>query len=144
MVAYNFVEKVWQICYGVCGFGLALGQGAVRLEDGEEDARLLDNEGLTLEDEVGEGEVGEGSSGEDDEAVQRGRIILRQLQHHTLHLYKRLRAVHKGAEELKEAELRELCGYSNRWFRSSRLGEEEARFWVDLASRWGISHPSHD
>jgi len=108
-----------------------VGYGEVALEEGEEDARLLGDEEEEEEDQD-QAEEEDGGEGE-DEAVRRGRLILRQLHHNSFHLHVRLKEVHKGTGELTESEVRSLTG--KRWFGAG----SEARFWIDLARRWGMT-----
>lgn len=73
----------------------------------------------------------------EDEAVRRGRLILRQLHHQTFHLHARLvdvvgpRSIRK--QELDEGEVRALLG--GRVFG----GQGEGAFWRDVARVWGVT-----
>jgi len=151
MMAFEMLERVWRLCVAVCEY--AIGRGdvgsvggdrAIRIDEDEgeggEDARLLgevDEDVLIGEERDGDGE---------DEAVRRGRLILRQLQHNSYHLHGRLRGVAKGSvgERLTEAQMRELCG--TRW---SMLGggvgdTAEGQWWNDLAGVWGLTSGDGD
>ena len=143
---------------GVCEFAVGRGRvGEVRLDEGEEGDPLFGEyddsppelgtistlsraqrgmeNGDESEDEL-ENDVGE------DEAIRRGRLVVRQFHHHTYHLYGRLRHLRRGdgGADLTEAEVRELCGVS-RWtlFGGSPGTTQEGRWWISLARRWGIT-----
>ena len=140
--AFELLERAWRLCRGVCEYALGQGNvGDVRLEGGEEDARLIDphsvldstdGEADSEEDEDGVG------AGREDEAIRVGRLLVRQFHHNTYHLHSRLKSVRRGTGgKLTETELKELCGKSWRW---SRLGDTaEGKWWIDLATIWGVS-----
>lgn len=148
MMAFELLERVWKLCVGVCEYAIGRGRvgdsgGSIRIDgdigegDGEEDARLLgevDADDLVREDE-------EGDEGDEEQAVRRGRLILRQLQHKSYHLHRRLIAATKEnkGETLTEAQLRELCG--TRWslFSGNLAGTVEGKWWNDLARVWGLT-----
>lgn len=121
------------MCRGVCEYALGQGvQGEIALDHGEEDARLIDDDSLNVDEEHEEDEERE------DEAIRVGRLLLRQFHHNSYHLYNRLKAVRRGTGgPLTEKELKELIGKS--W----RLGSiggvaTEAKWWNDLAKTWGV------
>ncbi|WVR05979.1 hypothetical protein IAU60_003007 [Kwoniella sp. DSM 27419] len=144
LLAFEVISRVWQVCVGVCEFavgkGRVGGEGHVRLDEGEEDARLLGaDDQLSLnppDDESADDETVE------DEAVRRGRLILRQLHHNTYHLHsqlmevlsKRTNSPETESVPLTRAELKRLVG--SKW--SLRGSREEERFWSDLARVWGM------
>ncbi|OXB34047.1 hypothetical protein LQV05_002067 [Cryptococcus neoformans] len=149
LVIYELLEKVWKVCVGVCEFAAGRGNigmqgGGVRLQDGEEEEQLLDNAGeddlLDLLEEAGdEAATVQGESApepEEDEAVRQGRLILRQLFHHTYHLHSHLLSVLNGRPrgersmgQLSDLEVKTLSG---RW-----AGAQDAMFWRGVARRWG-------
>ncbi|OWZ50482.1 cytoplasmic protein [Cryptococcus neoformans] len=149
LVIYELLEKVWKVCVGVCEFAAGRGNigmqgGGVRLQDGEEEEQLLDNAGeddlLDLLEEAGdEAATVQGDSApepEEDEAVRQGRLILRQLFHHTYHLHSHLLSVLNGRPrgersmgQLSDLEVKTLSG---RW-----AGAQDAMFWRGVARRWG-------
>ena len=156
LVFYDVVTGVFEVCRGVCEYALALnlvrgnGEGGVKLDEGEEDAREL-NFGLSDEDApllsrtsgagevtasvddfVGDDGAFEENGGEEEESVLVGRQILRILGHNTHHLYEQMRMM--GAKtpgrRLGEGEIRLLAG---RWARA-----EERSWWWSLAKTWGL------
>ncbi|WVO24479.1 uncharacterized protein IAS62_005847 [Cryptococcus decagattii] len=152
LIIYELLEKVWKVCVGVCGFAVGRGDvgvqggggGGVRLPDDEEEEQLLENAGegdlLDLLEEAGD-EAGtvQGESApeaEEDEAVRQGRLILRQLFHHTYHLHSHLLSVlnsrprgERSIGQLTDLEVKTLSG---RW-----AGAQDAAFWRGVARRWG-------
>lgn len=123
------------------------GVGQVRLDEGEEDARLLggDDDDFDLDHEDGErGENdqemgGDERENEEDHALRTGRLILRQFHHNSYHLHNRLTSVMKGntlREGLTESELKELIG--KKWTWGDVRGSQEGKFWSDLAMTWGL------
>jgi hypothetical protein len=127
------VDRVWTICAGVCEYAVGrgrVGAGALSLgpdegdEEGDENRQLLP------------GEDGEEEDTEEDEAVRRGRLILRQLHHNTFHLHASLVALRVGSGGgdggmLSLKQVREVTG---KWI----VKEDEARFFSDLARRWKV------
>jgi hypothetical protein len=87
--------------------------------------------------DAGTGVGAERAIRKEDEAVRRGRLILRQLHHQTFHLHARLvdvvgpRSTRK--QELDEGEVRALLG--GRVFG----GQGEGAFWRDVARVWGVT-----
>lgn len=138
MLAFELLERVWRLCVGVCEYAIGRGRvGDIRIgEDegqvsGEEDARLLRD----MEEPDGF------DGGEEDEAVRKGRLILRQFQHNSYHLHARLREVTKGdlTGRLTEAQLRELCGTRWNMFGGKVGSTAEGRLWSHLARVWGMT-----
>lgn len=134
------------VCEFAVGRGNVGGQGGngVRLGDDEEEEQLLDNAGeedlLDLLEEAGDeaATVQEESApeAEEDEAVRQGRLVLRQLFHHTYHLHSHLLSVLNGRPrgersigQLTDLEVKTLSG---RW-----AGAQDAIFWRGVARRWG-------
>lgn len=139
--AFEIFERAWKLCRGVCEYALGQGvQGEIALEQGEEDARLIDDPSLDPHDDEEERSEDEG----EDEAIRVGRLLLRQFHHNSYHLFSRLKAVRRGTGgALTDKELKELIGKS--W----RLGSiggvaTEAKWWNDLARTWGIVIPMED
>jgi hypothetical protein len=144
--AFELLERAWRLCRGVCEYALGQGNvGDVRLEEGEEDARLIDphsyldsTSDTEGEDDDGEDEEDGPGAGREDEAIRVGRLLVRQFHHNTYHLHSRLKSVRRGTGgKLTEAELKELCGKSWRW--SSVSDSAEGKWWIDLARMWGVS-----
>jgi hypothetical protein len=137
--AFELIERAWKLCRGVCEYALGQGNvGEVRLEDGEEDARLIEDvDSPSSGSEDGEQSDVDAGDEREDEAIRVGRLLLRQFHHNTYHLHKQLRKVRKGAGgPLTEAELKELCGKSWRW---RSVGDSvEGRWWSGLARTWGL------
>lgn len=137
--AFEVLERAWNLCKGVCEYALGQGNvGDIALSEGEEDARLIDDQapGDSLIDDEDEDER-EGSASE-AEAVRVGRLLLRQFHHNTYHLHARLQAVRRGTGgPLTETEVRELVGRS--WRLGRLLGSDEGRWWNSLATTWGIA-----
>lgn len=152
LIIYELLEKVWKVCVGVCEFAVGRGNvgvqggggGGVRLSGDEEEEQLLENAGegdlLDLLEEAGDeaGTVQEESApeAEEDEAVRQGRLVLRQLFHHTYHLHSHLLSVlnsrprgERSIGQLTDLEVKTLSG---RW-----AGAQDAMFWRGLARRWG-------
>ncbi|KIY32885.1 cytoplasmic protein [Cryptococcus gattii E566] len=152
LIIYELLEKVWKVCVGVCEFAVGRGNvgvqggggGGVRLPDDEEEEQLLENAGegdlLDLLEEAGDeaGTVQEESApeAEEDEAVRQGRLVLRQLFHHTYHLHSHLLSVlnsrprgERSIGQLTDLEMKTLSG---RW-----AGAQDAAFWRGVARRWG-------
>ena len=125
---------------GVCEYAIGRGKvaGELRINEddenveGEEDARLL---GDLDEDELEE------ETTEEDEAVRKGRLILRQFQHNSYHLHGRLKSAIKDASQprLTEPQLRELCGTRWNLFGISLSETDEGRWWITLAKVWGMT-----
>ncbi|WVQ85234.1 hypothetical protein IAT38_007399 [Cryptococcus sp. DSM 104549] len=158
LLAFELLERVWRLCVGVCEFAVGKGSvgatsstgsggdGYIRLEEGEEDARLLggdDEDELVsaLENASTTPIDDEDSASQEDEAVRQGRLILRQLQHNTYHVHSSLREVlakrprgSEAAGALTAPEVKVLAG--SRWLTGSG---GEARFWVDVARVWGLT-----
>jgi hypothetical protein len=127
------VDRVWTICAGVCEYAVGrgrVGAGALSLgpdegdEDGDENTQLL------LDDE---GEDGT-ELGEEDEAVRRGRLILRQLHHNTFHLHASLASLRVGDGAGGMLSLKQVREVTGKWI----VKEDEARFYSDLARRWKV------
>ena len=144
---FELCERAYALCKGVCEYALGVAPvGYIRLDNGEEDARLLDSPGLAgvaeaeLQDEEEENELDESrpKSDSEDEAVRVGRLLLRQFHHNTYHLYKRLRKVHSSsAKPLTEPELRVLC--KKDWSWGPIAQKPESRWWIALAHVWGVA-----
>lgn len=146
LVVFEMLERVWNLCVGVCEFAMGRGNvgGPIALPEGEEDARrLLETDMSELivdEDEdvetLDEPPIGPSSSIPDDVA-RRGRLILDQLHHNAYHLYARLIGVAAGGWELTDDNLRTLTGASrlNPW---GGRGSAEAQFWLRLARTWDV------
>lgn len=132
--AFELIERAWQLCRGVCEYALGQGNvGDVRLDEGEEDARLIDTDSIV--DSAGDDE---GNGEGEDEAIRVGRLLVRQFHHNTYHLHSRLRSVRRGTGgPLTESELKELCGKGWRW--SSVGGTVEGKWWINVARTWGIA-----
>lgn len=78
LFAFEVFERCWSLCVGVCEYATGRGRvGEIALKDGEDDARLLGPEDLLIGDD--------GEAVAEDEAVRRGRLILRQFWHQTYH-----------------------------------------------------------
>jgi hypothetical protein len=163
LLAFDVFSKAWELCVGVCEYAVGRGSvGVIALREAEEDAALLgdDLQGLMEEYEGDDGDSeghdnlyhnhenqynrdtqggagAERPKGKEDEAVRRGRLILRQLHHQTFHLHARLvdvvgpRSTRK--QELDEGEVRALLG--GRVFG----GQGEGAFWRDVARVWGVT-----
>ena len=134
LLAFEIMERVWRLCVGVCEYAIGRGrvEGEIKLDDGDEDAEpLLDT------DAVPDAVDPDDTIPEEDEAIRRARLILRQLHHHSFHLYKRLSEVfqHRSARavDLSAAELKQLTGKSIGGAQAS-----DRRFWQSLARRWGM------
>ncbi|WWD17777.1 hypothetical protein CI109_102218 [Kwoniella shandongensis] len=161
LLAFELIERAWKLCVGVCEFAVGRGGGQVHLEDGEEDARLLDDtvdldldNGIITSLEEAEAEA-EAEGEEEDEAVRRGRLILRQFQHNTFHLNHQLRSTinsrprsrtngqvtSSASSPLTNTELRYLVG--SKWFGGGGVGPE-GRFWQDIARVWGVTVATED
>ncbi|WVF70901.1 hypothetical protein IAT40_005696 [Kwoniella sp. CBS 6097] len=153
LLAFEVLERAWKLCVGVCEFAVGKGrvgdgdEGHLRLDEGEEDARLLGEYGNDADEEDDEDE---------DEAIRRGRLILRQLHHNTYHLHHQLKAVLTSRNSnsnsnsngsnvsqtapLREVEIKQLVGSSGRW--SFGVGGSvggEVAFWKDLSRVWGMT-----
>lgn len=139
LLAFDVFSRAWNLCAGVCGYAVGTGAagssiGEIALDEGEEDARLLPD-GEDVLDGLAEEEADESDAVTDeDEAVRRGRLLLRQFHHNTFHLHARLRAVlgRTRPPTLSRAHLRELC--RARIFSKA----DEAVFWNLLAEKWGF------
>ncbi|OCF45353.1 hypothetical protein I317_00876 [Kwoniella heveanensis CBS 569] len=171
LLAFEILERAWKLCVGVCEFAVGRGrvgetdEGHLRLDEGEEDARLLDDVDVDVED--GEPDLidsqprannddddGEAEEDKEDEAIRRGRLILRQLHHNTYHLHHQLRAILASRSDisqtapLKEAEIKQLIGDSvGRWSWAFAGGGSiggggsgaEVAFWKDVSRVWGLT-----
>ncbi|WVQ77081.1 hypothetical protein IAR50_006764 [Cryptococcus sp. DSM 104548] len=147
LMVYEVLERAWNLCKGVCEFAVGQGTpgGPVRLGDGEEGARLLDNEAeeddlLDLLSEADEhersGETASSATEPEAETTRQGRLILRQLLHNSYHTHSQLSAVlsarprgEQSIGQLNEQEIKMLAG---RW-----AGKEDVRFWRGIARGWG-------
>ncbi|WWC86366.1 uncharacterized protein L201_001242 [Kwoniella dendrophila CBS 6074] len=149
LMAFEILERAWMLCMGVCEFAVGRGnvgeQGHLRLDEGEEDARLLES---SLDDEndlitIPPGQEDEIDQELEDEAIRRGKLILRQLHHNTYHLHSRLQEVISSrspgtssrSAPLSQVEIKQLIG--SKWPLSGSGGE--AQFWVDIARVWGMT-----
>ncbi|WWC99799.1 hypothetical protein V866_006707 [Kwoniella sp. B9012] len=144
LLAFELLERAWKLCMGVCDFAVGRGnvgeQGHFRLDEGEEDARLLDEDDEIISDLGGEEEIDEDP---EDEAIRRGKLILRQLHHNTYHLHSKLRktmdARPRGETSrtaaLNQTEVRQLVG--SKWPLGGSGGE--GQFWKDIARVWGMT-----
>lgn len=142
LLMFEMLERIWHLCVGVCEFALGRGRvgGPINLEDGDEDAHLL-NANLTdianEDDDDDDEPLPDGTAVSiPDESARRGRLILDQLHHNAHHLYARLIGTAAGTWELSDSNLRTLSG-------SSRLtwgGRESAdsKFWLALARTWNV------
>ncbi|ODN91998.1 hypothetical protein L198_05670 [Cryptococcus wingfieldii CBS 7118] len=143
LIIYQVLERAWNLCKGVCEF--AVGQGAlggpIQLADGEEEARLLENDteddllDLLSEADEHEREVQVSHQEPEAEPTRQGRLILRQLVHNSYHTHTRLSSVlsarprgEQSIGQLTEQEVRELAG---RW-----AGKDDVRFWRGIARGW--------
>ncbi|WWC58490.1 uncharacterized protein I303_101033 [Kwoniella dejecticola CBS 10117] len=145
LLAFEVMERAWKLCVGVCEFAVGRGrvgeEGHLRLDEGEEDARLLGGEEEIITTPPG-GEEEEEDNEPEDEAIRRGRLILRQMHHETYHLHSRLKEVIESRPRgegsrmspLTQSELRLLVG--SRWPLS---GQGESQFWSDIATVWGMT-----
>ncbi|WVW82422.1 hypothetical protein I302_104432 [Kwoniella bestiolae CBS 10118] len=145
LLAFELFERAWKLCMGVCEFAVGRGrvgeEGHLRLDEGEEDARLLDEEDEIIS--IPPGEENEIDEEPEDEAIRRGRLILRQLYHNTYHLHSRLKDIIDArprgegsrAAPLNQGEVKQLVG--GRWPLGGSGGEEQ--FWVDIARMWGMT-----
>jgi hypothetical protein len=159
LLAFDIFSRAWELCVGVCEYAVGrgrVGAGGIALPHSdefaaweEEDARLLGDEEVVPDQSSQDGEAeGDGQRRDawevEDEAVRRGRLILRQLHHHTYHLHARLLDVLRvgsraggtvgGARgELDEKVIRALVG--------ARVfgGVGEVVFWQDVAREWGVT-----
>lgn len=145
LLAFDVFSRAWNLCAGVCAYAVGTGaagsgQGEIALDEGEEDARLLPDGEDMLDDGLTEEEDGPDASKDEDEAVRRGRLLLRQFHHNTYHLHARLRTVlgRTRPANLSRTHLRELC--RARIFSKA----DEAVFWRILAERWGFIDGGHD
>ncbi|WRT64258.1 uncharacterized protein IL334_001189 [Kwoniella shivajii] len=145
LLAFELLEQAWKLCVGVCQFAVGKGrvgeEGQFRLDEGEEDASLLGSE-----DDFGPETVEEQDQideHQEDEAIRRGKLILRQLHHNTYHLDAKLRSVlgsrPRGdafrTASLNVAEIRELVG--RKWHLGGPEGEDQ--FWLDVSGKWGMT-----
>jgi hypothetical protein len=121
------VDRVWTICAGVCEYAVGrgrVGAGALSVgpDEGDENTQLLPDD------------EGEEEDKEEDEAVRRGRLILRQLHHNTFHLHASLVASRVGDGAGGMLSLKQVREVTGKWI----VKEDEARFYSDLAGRWKV------
>ncbi|WWC66490.1 uncharacterized protein I206_100392 [Kwoniella pini CBS 10737] len=150
LLAFEVMERAWKLCVGVCGFAVGRGivgeEGHLRLDEGEEDAHLLGSEDDVITAPDGEEDGIDNES--EDEAIRRGRLILRQLHHNTFHLHSRLEGIinsrprgeYSRTAPLTQVEIRQLVG--TRWPLTGTGSEE--RFWIDIARVWGLTVDDED
>lgn len=138
MTLYDLMDRVWSLCTGVCEYAVGKGRvGEISLgldrdrdyggegdRDGEEDARLLDDQDIQDGQEEGDMEM--------ESEVGKGRMIMRQLYHNTHHLHQRLQDLSLDDGGITKGQARRLTG---QWI----VSEDDIRFWTDLRCRWGIS-----
>lgn len=143
LLAFDVFSRAWNLCAGVCAY--AVGSGVTgrptgeivlgaedddRIDEDGEDTQLLPDDNDDEEDNA----IADSDQRDGDEAVRRGRLLLRQFHHHSYHLYTQLRSVlgRRRPAELSRADLRELC--QARIFSKA----DEALFWSFLAEQWGF------
>jgi hypothetical protein len=151
LVVFEMLERVWNLCVGVCEFAMGRGDvgGPIALPEGEEDARrLLATDMSELIGDEGDEETYDeapimSSSTIPDDIARRGRLILDQLHHNAYHLYARLITVAAGGWELTDDHLLTLTGASrlNPW---GGRGSAEAQFWLRLARTWNVEPEAED
>lgn len=145
LIVFEMLERIWNLCVGVCEFALGRGQvGHIALDDDDIDqdsARHLLGADLVgdEDDEEDDDDDDEPLSGDrvPDDLARRGRLILDQFHHNAYHLYARLVSQAAGNWELTDADVRQLTGAS----RLSPWGGREStegRYWLALARAWNV------
>ncbi|WVQ97265.1 hypothetical protein IAU59_004376 [Kwoniella sp. CBS 9459] len=161
LLAFELLERAWKLCVGMCEFAVGRGrvgdfedgEGQLRLDEGEEDARLLgdvdesdqgdliDSQPLanidTHQDFVdGDDELEQDEDTEEDEAIRQGRLLLRQLHHNTYHLHHQLKAVLASRSRSSSSSSGSGSGSVNGGSQTAPLREAELKQLTGSSARW--------